>query len=381
MPKKTNKSKIVLVSNTSWYLYNFRVKLLFLIKSYNYELFLICPRDEYTEKLEKLGFKIYNWDLQRRSINPLKELISVYKLARIYIQIKPNIVHHFTIKACIYGSISAFMCNVKVVINSFTGLGHFFISNNLKIKFIRKISRIFIKIIFSKINTKLILQNNSDRKKLLKLKITTKNKSIVIPGSGVDLDYFYPQEKIFDKNMIKLLFPSRLIKEKGIMELIRACLLLEQDNIPIKLYIAGKLDEGNRSSLNKEEIDVLKKLKNVFLMGHIEDMRNLYRKIDIVVLPSWREGLSKALLEAAAMEKAIITTNVPGCKEIVKHMETGLLVNVNNPLQIKESIIKTYNNPDLLKKFGEAARLRVKKKFEVKKINKMTIREYENLRN
>ena len=381
MPKKTNKSKIVLVSNTSWYLYNFRVKLLFLIKSYNYELFLICPRDEYTEKLEKLGFKIYNWDLQRRSINPLKELISVYKLARIYIQIKPNIVHHFTIKACIYGSISAFMCNVKVVINSFTGLGHFFISNNLKIKFIRKISRIFIKIIFSKINTKLILQNNSDRKKLLKLKITTKNKSIVIPGSGVDLDYFYPQEKIFDKNMIKLLFPSRLIKEKGIMELIRACLLLEQDNIPIKLYIAGKLDEGNRSSLNKEEIDVLKKLKNVFLMGHVEDIRNLYRKIDIVVLPSWREGLSKALLEAAAMEKAIITTNVPGCKEIVKHMETGLLVNVNNPLQIKESIIKIYNNPDLLKKFGEAARLRVKKKFEVKKINKMTIREYENLRN
>ena len=381
MPKKTNKSKIVLVSNTSWYLYNFRVKLLFLIKSYNYELFLICPRDEYTEKLEKLGFKIYNWDLQRRSINPLKELISVYKLARIYIQIKPNIVHHFTIKACIYGSISAFMCNVKVVINSFTGLGHFFISNNLKIKFIRKISRIFIKIIFSKINTKLILQNNSDRKKLLKLKITTKNKSIVIPGSGVDLDYFYPQEKIFDKNMIKLLFPSRLIKEKGIMELIRACLLLEQDNIPIKLYIAGKLDEGNRSSLNKEEIDVLKKLKNVFLMGHVEDMRNLYRKIDIVVLPSWREGLSKALLEAAAMEKAIITTNVPGCKEIVKHMETGLLVNVNNPLQIKESIIKIYNNPDLLKKFGEAARLRVKKKFEVKKINRMTIREYENLRN
>ena len=381
MPKKTNKSKIVLVSNTSWYLYNFRVKLLFLIKSYNYELFLICPRDEYTEKLEKLGFKIYNWDLQRRSINPLKELISVYKLARIYIQIKPNIVHHFTIKACIYGSISAFMCNVKVVINSFTGLGHFFISNNLKIKFIRKISRIFIKIIFSKINTKLILQNNSDRKKLLKLKITTKNKSIVIPGSGVDLDYFYPQEKIFDKNMIKLLFPSRLIKEKGIMELIRACLLLEQDNIPIKLYIAGKLDEGNRSSLNKEEIDVLKKLKNVFLMGHIEDMRNLYRKIDIVVLPSWREGLSKALLEAAAMEKAIITTNVPGCKEIVKHMETGLLVNVNNPLQIKESIIKIYNNPDLLKKFGEAARLRVKKKFEVKKINRMTIREYEKLRN
>ena len=376
MPKKTNKSKIVLVSNTSWYLYNFRVKLLFLIKSYKYDLFLICPKDEYTEKLEKLGFKIYNWDLKRRSINPFKELISIYKLTRIYSKIKPKIVHHFTIKACIYGSISAFICNVKVIINSFTGLGHFFISSNLRIRFIRKISKIFIRIIFSKINSKLILQNNSDRKKLLTLKITTKSKSIVIPGSGVDLDYFYPKEKIFDRKIIKLLFPSRIIKEKGIMELIKACLLLEEANIPIELYIAGKLDEGNRSSLNKNEIDFLKKLKNIHLMGHIEDMRNLYEKIDIVVLPSWREGLSKALLEAAAMEKAIITTNVPGCKEIVKHMETGLLVNVNNPVQIKESIIMIYNNPELIKKFGKAARLRVKKKFEVKKINRMTIKEY-----
>ena len=376
MLKKTKKSKLVLVSNTSWYLYNFRVKLLLQIKSHNYDLFLICPEDEYTEKLEKLGFKIYNWNLNRRSINPFKELISIYKLIIIYSKIKPKIVHHFTIKACIYGSISAFICNVKVIINSFTGLGHFFISSNLRIKFIRKISKIFIRIIFSKINSKLILQNNSDRKKLLKLKLTTKSKSIVIPGSGVDLDYFYPKEKFFDRKIMKLLFPSRIIKEKGIMELIKACLLLEEANIPIELYIAGKLDEGNRSSLNKNEIDFLKKLKNIHLMGHIEDMRNLYEKIDIVVLPSWREGLSKALLEAAAMEKAIITTNVPGCKEIVKHMETGLLVNVNNPHQIKENIMKIYNNPGLIKQFGKAARLRVKKKFEVKKINKMTIKEY-----
>lgn len=371
-----NKTKIVLVSNTSWYIYNFRLKLLFLIKSSNYDLYLICPKDEYTEKLEKLGFKIFNWNLNRRSINPFRELISIYRLARIYSVITPQIAHHFTIKACIYGSISAFLCNTKVIINSFTGLGHFFISSNLRIKLIRKISRIFIRLIFSKINSKLILQNNSDRKKLLELKITTKNKSIVIPGSGIDLDYFYPQEKVFDRNQIKLLFPSRLIKEKGLLELISACILLDEEKIPIKLYIAGKLDEGNRSSLSKKEIAVLKGSKNIYLLGHIEDMRDLYRRIDIVVLPSWREGLSKALLEAAAMGKAIVTTNVPGCRDIVKHMETGLLVNINDPIQIKESIIKIYKNPGLIKKFGRAARLRVKKKFEVNKINKMTLREY-----
>ena len=378
MLNKKNKTKIVLVSNTSWYIYNFRLKLLFLIKSNNYDLSLICPKDEYTEKLENLGFKIFNWNLNRRSINPFRELISIYKLARIYSAIKPQIAHHFTIKACIYGSISAFLCNAKVIVNSFTGLGHYFISNNLRMKFIRKISKIFIKFIFSKINSKLILQNNSDREKLLKLKITTKNKSKVIPGSGIDLNYFYPEEKKFDKKILKLLFPSRLIKEKGILELIEACILLEKEKIPIKVYIAGKLDDGNRSSLTKKEISVLKKQKNIHLLGHIEDMRNLYKRIDIVILPSWREGLSKALLEAAAMEKAIITTNVPGCKEIVKNMKTGLLVNVNDPIQIKDSVIKLYNNSSLINKFGKSARLRVKKKFEVNKINKMTLREYEN---
>ena len=154
MQKNTAKSKIVLVSNTSWYLYNFRIKLLFLIKSYNYDLFLICPKDEYTEKLEKLGFQIYKWNLHRRSINPFSELVAIYNLSRIYLEIRPNIVHHFTIKACIYGSISALICNVNTIINSFTGLGHFFISNNFKIKFIRKMSRFFIRMIFSKINNK-----------------------------------------------------------------------------------------------------------------------------------------------------------------------------------------------------------------------------------
>ena len=175
---------------------------------------------------------------------------------------------------------------------------------------------------------------------------------------------------------LKILFPSRLIREKGIFELIKACNILWK-KIPIKLFIAGKLDKGNRSCLTEKDIKKLKKQKNIYLIGHVEDMRSIYKSVDIVVLPSWREGLSKALLEAASMEKAIITTNVPGCREIIDHMKSGLLVKKNNPLQIKNSILKLYNEKDLIKTFGKAARIKVKKEFEIKKINNMTITLYE----
>ena len=144
------------------------------------------------------------------------------------------------------------------------------------------------------------------------------------------------------------------------------------------MYIAGDLDEGNRSSLTHKDLSSLKKLKNIQFLGHLEDMRIIYRKIDIVILPSWREGLSKSLLEAAAMEKAIITTNVPGCREIVEHMKTGLLVNLKDPVQIKNSILKMYNNPYLITKLGKAARRKVIKEFEINKINNLTIKSYED---
>ena len=374
--QSNEKRKLVITANTGWYIYNFRIDLIKYLVSKNYDINIICPKDEYSFKLKNMGLNVYFWELNRKSINPFSELYSLFHLIKLYSKIKPEIVHHFTLKACLYGTLSANLFNKVSVINSITGIGPLFISKDIKLKLIYLFLKRIFSQVFSNLSKKVIFQNNHDREKYIKLKLTTSNKSIVIPGSGINTDFFKPSNKETNINDFKLLFPSRIIKEKGIIELIQACKLLWEIKLPIKLFIAGKLDTGNRSVLKLKEFKRLKNLKNISLLGHVENMRDLYKQIDVVILPSWREGLSRSLLEAASMEKGIITTNVPGCREIVEHNKTGLVVNIKSPIELKESILRFYNNIILIKKYGKAARQKVIKSFDVNRINNLTINEY-----
>tara|TARA_A100001388_G_scaffold182021_1_gene136343 strand:+ start:12377 stop:13525 length:1149 start_codon:yes stop_codon:yes gene_type:complete len=374
--QSNEKRKLVITANTGWYIYNFRIDLIKYLVSKNYDINIICPKDEYSFKLKNMGLNVYFWELNRKSINPFSELYSLFHLIKLYSKIKPEIVHHFTLKACLYGTLSANLFNKVSVINSITGIGPLFISKDIKLKLIYLFLKRIFRQVFSNLSKKVIFQNNHDRDKYIKLKLTTSNKSIVIPGSGINTDFFKPSNKETNINDFKLLFPSRIIKEKGIIELLQACKLLWEIKLPIKLFIAGKLDTGNRSVLKLKEFKRLKNLKNISLLGHVENMRDLYKQIDVVILPSWREGLSRSLLEAASMEKGIITTNVPGCREIVEHNKTGLVVNIKSPIELKESILRFYNNIILIKKYGKAARQKVIKSFDVNRINNLTINEY-----
>ena len=374
--KSKQKIKLIITANTGWYIYNFRIDLIKYLKLKKYEIYIICPNDRYSEKLKNMGLNVINWELNRKSLNPFIELLSILHLIKIYIKIKPNIVHHFTLKACIYGSLSASLFSKTKIINSITGLGPLFLSRNKLIKLVYFVFKSLFRYIFNNLSDRVIFQNKYDRKKYLQLNITSSDKSIIIPGSGINTDYFKPYPKKYDIKEFKLLFPARIIKEKGIIELIKACKLLWEIKLPIKLFIAGELDYGNRSVLKTKELKKLKNLKNISLLGHVDNMRDLYNKIDVVILPSWREGLSRSLLEAASMEKGIITTNVPGCRDIIEHNKTGLIVNVRSPIEIKDSILNFYKNNFLIKKYGKAAREKVIKYFDIKRINSLTLRAY-----
>jgi len=374
--KSKQKIKLIITANTGWYIYNFRIDLIKYLKLKKYEIYIICPNDRYSKKLKNMGLNVINWELNRKSLNPFIELLSILHLIKIYIKIKPNIVHHFTLKACIYGSLSASLFSKTKIINSITGLGPLFLSRNKLIRLVYFVFKSLFRYIFNNLSDRVIFQNKYDRKKYLQLNITSSDKSIIIPGSGINTDYFKPYPKEYDIKEFKLLFPARIIKEKGIIELIKACKLLWEIKLPIKLFIAGELDYGNRSVLKTKELKKLKNLKNISLLGHVDNMRDLYNKIDVVVLPSWREGLSRSLLEAASMEKGIITTNVPGCRDIIEHNKTGLIVNVRSPIEIKDSILNFYKNNFLIKKYGKAAREKVIKYFDIKRINSLTLRAY-----
>ena len=375
---KTNLKSIVFIANSSWYIFNFRKELLFNLKNKGYKIYIICPRDKYSLNLIDFGFKLINWDLNRSSLNVFSEIKSIFELIFKLRSLNVSLIHNFTMKGIIYGTIASIFVDKHSVINSITGLGHLFISENILIKFIRLFLFKFIKYIFRITKSKLIFQNYDDQKLFINLGITTKKMSLIIQSSGVNTNYFKPAFCIKNKDPI-VLFPSRVIREKGINELIRACNSLWLKNINFKLYIAGDIDPGNRSSLSKDDLNEQKNNNNINFLGHVTNIKHYYQKADIVILPSWREGLSRALIEAASMEKAIITTDVPGCRDVITHKKNGLLIARKDPEAIEKSILFLIKNNKLAKHFGKEARKTVIELFEVNKINMQTINLYKNL--
>ena len=374
--------QITLVCNTGWYLYNFRFSFLKSLLRKKYSVTLIFPFDKYTDSLRDIGCKVINWKLNRNSINPLKEIYSIIDLIIILNKVKPDISHAFTIKACLYGTIAGRLIGIKNNVNSITGLGHVFLSHKLRTFFLRKFLINVYKLVLNHKNSYLIFQNNQDKELFLKLGIVIENKSILIRGSGVDTKYFKSQKKevtVNIKNQLKILFPSRIIRQKGIFELTSACKKLYDEKVNLKLIIPSDPEFVNRSALSSKELRGLKEAKWISFIGHVDDIKQIYDDVDLVILPSWREGLAMSLLEASSMECAIITTNVPGCNDIVEHGKSGLLVPLKDSLSILLAVKMFINNPSLKKKFGKAARKNTKLYFNDEIINTQTEKLYISL--
>ena len=373
--------KILIVSNCTWYLYNFRQELLRDLNKKGYDLILISPLDEYYLNISRLFTKKENLFLVRSSENPILEIITIFHLLYLYIKYKPDLVHHFTIKPCIYGGIISRLLGIKNTINHITGLGPSFYSNRIKIKYINKILKPFYKFAFNnyKNNIVNIFHNNSDKNTFIKKSITKKENTKTIEGSGVDIDYYKNEFSGSFNKEIKILFPARIIKEKGIIELINACNDLWNSNYSFSLIIAGIVDKQNRSYLKNKHFEFIKNNTNIKFLGKCSNMRDIYKTIDIVILPSWREGLSKSLLESAAMSLPIITTNVPGCNDIITNEYSGLLVPVRDKEKLKSAIKKYLHNPDLAIKYGINARKTVTEKYTVEIINNQILKVYDEI--
>ena len=373
-----SKLSIALIANSSWYLYNFRLPLLLKIKSQGHTVFIIAPKDKYTKILTSHGFATYEWELNRKSVNIINETKSILNLLNILKSINPDLIHNFTIKPCIYGTLISKIIRIKFVINSITGLGHVFISKSIFKKFLKLFLIQIYKIILNSKKNIIIFQNENDQKIFKNLGITKNSKTYIIPGSGVDINYFSSskEKKLFFQEPIKIFFPARIIKEKGIIELLIAFKSLVRDGFKVELIIAGNIDIGNSSSLKKKQIQEIKKIKRLKLLGHVKNMKELYEEVDIVVLPSWREGLSKTLIEAGAMSKPVITTNVPGCKDIIDHGINGILIPFKDPKSLELAIKLLIYNEKLALRLGRNLRKKVVKSFDQRTINNKTINIY-----
>jgi len=372
----------IFVSNTSWYIWNFRINLIKELINKNYSILVVAPKDNYSDLIVNTGCKFVEWDLNRSSINPILEIKSLIKIYKIYKKYNPRLVHHFTIKSCLYGSLAAKIINKSYVFNSITGLGHLFINNKIKHQILRKLVLPIYRYALDYKNSKIIFQNQNNAN-LYKKFLLAKDKNLeIIYGSGINTNFFSPldKKKSFNKKPI-ILFSGRIIKEKGIIELLKACSILWDKGHNFTLKIVGDFDNGNRSSITKKALEKYIKNKNyVIFTGLIRDMKSIYSEADVVVLPSWGEGLSRTLLEASAMECPIITSNVSGCNDIVKHGINGFLVPAKDEKSLSLSIEFFLRNQSFSKELGTNARKNVIERFDEDLIIKKTIGLYEKIK-
>lgn len=377
--KKNKTNRVLIVSNCTWYLYNFREELLAELNKKGYKLILISPYDEYYYKISKYFSKKENLFLLRGSENPILEVITLLHLLLAYIKYKPDLVHHFTIKPCIYGGFLARFIGIKNTINHITGLGPSFFSSRVKINFINRILKPIYKYSFNnnKYNLINIFHNDADRYSFIKKGITSPEKTKTINGSGIDTEHFKNIKSEINNKKVQILFPARIIKEKGIVELIEACYELWNKKYKFTLNIAGEIDKQNRSHLKKNVFETLVDNPNIYFLGKCMNMVEIYNRMDIVVLPSWREGLSKSLLEAASMSLPIITTNVPGCNDVITDGFSGIIVPVRDKLKLKNAIKNYLEDPKSALIFGKNARKTIVKKFTHQIINKKILEIYD----
>ena len=358
--KKIKVNKIAIVTNNSWYAYNFRLNLAKSLKNNGYEVIFIAPYDEKYSKLIKKEFKFYNINIDAKGINPISDFKTMVSLYKLYKNVKPDIVLNFTIKPNIYSSMVAGILKVKSISN-ITGLGTIFIKQSM----VTKIAKILYKTALN-FNDKVFFQNNDDRSLFIDNKLVHKSKTDLLPGSGVDLNKFIPIKKDDDR-VVKFLLIARLLKDKGILEFIEAIKIIKNQYKNIQFQILGALGVENKTAIIKDELQVWIYNGLVEYLGTTDNVQNIISKVDCVVLPSYREGTPRSLLEACAMEKPIIATNVVGCKEVVDDGINGYLCEVRDSQDLANKMEMMINlSNDERKIMGQAGRNKIVKEFDEK---------------
>ena len=370
-PNTNQPLKIAFLSHLDLNLYLFRLHIMVELKKKGIEVFAIVPNGIYFNKFRELGIMAIDYKIKRESLNMLNEIKTIKNIRRIIKDLNPDILHTFMHKPNIYGNISG----AKNIVNTITGLGSFFVHNDLKSKSVKMIIENLYR--FTSKNAKRVVFQNSDDLNYFVLKgIIPKKKTKLIKGSGIDTHEFrpIPKNKLLIKNLNidekpVVLMVARVIKDKGVQEYIKAAEILKDR---ANFLYAGDIDRGNKNSFMPD-------WKNVKYLGFRTDIKELISICDVFVLPSYREGIPRTLLEAASMAKPIVTTNSVGCREIVQDGKNGFLVPIKDHISLAKKINTLINNVELRKQFGISGREKVLKEFDIKIIVNEYIKVYEEI--
>lgn len=359
--KAFNKQTILIGYNTSHYVYLFRRNLIESLQKNGFSVALVSKRDAYTDRLESLGVKHFDCNFNN-DLNIFNDINIILRLIKIFYILQPKFYLGYTIKPNIYGLLASFFFKTRVI-NNITGLGSGFINIDFKTKIIKLLYKISLRLSY-----KVFFQNPDDKIYFIEQKLVKKNQVGLLPGSGVDLDFFnnfanFNKKYKFPKHedeYFNVLFIGRLLVEKGILELESAAKLIYQNSKKIRIHVLGSIDETTPKSF----LDSMSN-NNLIFLGKTDDVRPYIYAADCIVLPSYREGTPRSLLESASLSKPLIATNVPGCKEVVKHNFNGFLCEAKNPEDLYKKLLDISQcSANVLSNFSKNSRSLAEEKFD-----------------
>ncbi|MGH8114510.1 MAG: glycosyltransferase family 4 protein [Rhodanobacteraceae bacterium] len=374
--------KVILFANTDWYLFNFRRSLALALQAEGYDVLLLSPSGEYGPRLRALGLRWQPLTMNRRSVNPLRETALLVRVAALLRHERPALLHNFTIKSAVYGSLAARMARVPARINAVDGLGYVFASNDRKARVLRPAVRALLRSALRGRNTRLILQNPDDMAAFEQFNLVESNRVRLIPGAGVDCTRFTPRatRRRAAGQPVRILLAARLLWEKGIAEYAKAAKTLRAQGRDVRFLLAGTPDPGNPAAVPEATLREWVAEGVLEWLGHVGNMRELYASVDIVVLPSYyREGIPTSLTEGAACGLPLITTDMPGCREVVTDGEDGLLIQPRDAEALASAITRLLDSPELAARLGHAARAKALDVFDEQIIIRRTLDVYRRL--
>jgi glycosyltransferase involved in cell wall biosynthesis len=368
--------RILYVVTEDWYFLSHRLPMARAAKAAGYEVHVATRLKEGRAAIEREGFVPHALSWSRGSLSPLGSISAVFALRRLLRALKPDLLHNISLKPVLLGGTASLGFSRLAVVNSLTGLGTLFIGEAKVSGLARKAVRLALSFLVRRKRSRTVVQNPDDRAFVLGLGVAPET-VVVIPGSGVDTKLLTPLPE--PPPPVTAAYVGRMLADKGVLTLIEAFSKLGKEGGPLQLLLAGDCDKENPGSLAPEQLREFASLYGINWLGHVADIREVWKRAHFAVLASRREGLPKSLLEAAACGRPMVASDAPGCREIAIDGETALTVPVDDAKALARAMAKMAGDAEMRRRFGEKARALVEAKFSADAIGRQTVALYDAL--
>lgn len=367
--------RLLYLITEDWYFWSHRLDLARAAREAGYDVIVATRVTDHGERIRGEGFQLEPLEMVRRSRNPFREVIAVAELVRLYRRVKPDVVHHVAMKPILYGSLAAWLTRVPSVINAFAGLGYAFMDERNRL--LRWCVKTALRTVLRLGHSVVLVQNHDDRDQLVGGGVVSASRTRIIAGSGIDVALYSVQPQPSGIPIVVL--PARMLWDKGVGEFVEAAGRLKRKGVQARFILVGRRDEHNPAAIPESRLKEWGQEGVVEWWGHREDMPAVYAAAMLVVLPSYREGLPKVLLEAAACGKAIVATDVPGCREIVRDRFNGLLVAPRDSTALAAAIEELLSDQALREVMGQRSRPRVLAEWSGPRITEQVLGLYRDM--